>query len=105
MISELNVLEPYYDASNVTVTVEWAQLEPGVVYSVEVLPSVPTGYFTDTTRYRLTIPYKEMYNFSIMASTPCRPNSAAFKSITLNYGKVAIVLDVHHIQISYIIYS
>ena len=86
MISELNILEPHYDATNVTVTVEWDQMEPGVEYSIEVSPFVPTGYFTETTRYQLTIPYNNTFNFSVMASTPCRPNATAF--IILNYGKV-----------------
>lgn len=88
MISELNILEPHYDAANVTVTVEWDQMVPGIVYSVEVSPLVPIGHFTETTRYQLTIPYNETFNFSVMASTPCRPNDTTFKFITLNYGKV-----------------
>ena len=88
MISELNSLEAHYDAANVTVTVEWDLREPGIVYSVEVSPFVPTGSFTETTRYQLTIPYNETFNLSITASTPCRPNNTAFKFITLNYGKV-----------------
>ena len=66
MIPELNILEPHYDADNVTVTVEWAQQEPGVVYSVEVSPFVLIINFTElTTRYQLTIPYNEAYNFSV----------------------------------------
>ena len=90
LIPELNILEPQYDADNVTVTVEWAQQEPGVVYSVKVSPFVSTGNFTEITctRYQLTIPYNKMYNFSVMATTPCRPNTTAFKFITLNYGEV-----------------
>lgn len=83
MVSELNILEAHYDAANVTVTMEWDLREPGIVYSVEVSPFVPTG----TTRYQLTIPYNETFNLSITASTPCRPNNIAFKFITLNYGK------------------
>ena len=87
LISELNILEPHYDTDNVTVTVEWAQQELGIVYSVEVTPIVPTQSFAESTRYRLTIPYNKTYNFSVMATTPCRPDATAFKSITLNYSE------------------
>ena len=92
LISELNILKPHYDADNVTVTVEWAQQEPGIVlnYSVEVTPDMLTGNFTASTRYQLTIPYNEAYNFSVMATTLCRPNvtASAFEYITLHYGEV-----------------
>ena len=89
MISELNILKPHYDADNVTVTVEWAQQEPGIVlnYSVEVTPDMLTGNFTASTRYQLTIPYNEAYNFSVTATTP---NVTAFKYITLHYGEVLL---------------
>ena len=87
LIPELNMLEPHYEADNVTVTVEWAQLEPGIVYSVEVTPNVPIGNFTESTRYQLTIPYNKTYNFSVMAITPCRSNATTFKSITLKFGE------------------
>ena len=63
LIPELNILE-HYEADNVTVTVEWAQQqEPGILYSIEVTPDVPTGKSTESIRYRLTIPYNETYNF------------------------------------------
>ena len=88
MISELTLLEPCYDAANVTVTVEWDQLEPLVEYSIKVSPFVPTGYFIETTRYQLIIPYNETFYFSVIASTPCRPNYTTVTFITLNYGKV-----------------
>ena len=90
MIPELNILEPRYDADNITVTLEWAQQEPGIVYSIGVSPFVHVLiiHFTETTRYQLIIPYDETYNFSVMATTPCRPNTTAFKFITLNYGEV-----------------
>ena len=87
LISELNILKPHYDADNVTVTVEWAQREPGIVYSVEVTPDMLTGNFTESTRYQLTIPYNEAYNFSVMATTP---NVTAFEYITLHYGEVLL---------------
>ena len=99
MIPELNISELHYEADNVTVTVEWAQQEPGVVYSVEVSPFVPITNFTETTRYQLTIPYNETYNFSVMATAPC---TTAFKFSTLNFGAVYILLVRHHIHISYV---
>ena len=76
-----------YEADNITVTVGWAQ-HAGVTYTVKVSPLVPIINFTDleSTRYQLTIPYNETYNFSVVAATPCRPNATSF--ITLNYGEV-----------------
>ena len=88
LIPELNISEQHYDADNVTVTVEWAQQEPGTLYSIKVSPFVPIMRYTETTRYQLTIPYNEAYNFSVVATSPCRPNVTAFEYITLHYGEV-----------------
>ena len=88
LIPELNISEQHYDADNVTVTVEWAQQEPGTLYSIKVSPFVPITHYTETTRYQLTIPYNEAYNFSVVATSPCRPNVTAFEYITLHYGEV-----------------
>ena len=95
----MNILEPYYDTDNVTVTVELAQQEPGIVYSVEVSPFVPITNSTETTimRYQLTIPYNEAYNFSVMATSPCRPNVTSFEYTILNYGE--IYYTIIHIQL------
>ena len=75
-----------YGADSVTVIVEWIQAElPHVMYYTAVSPSVPVVFNGNTSR-RLTIPYNIKYNFSIEATTPCRPNATTF--ITLNYGEV-----------------
>ena len=84
----MNISKQQYDADNITVTVEWAQQEQGALYSAEVSPFVPITNYTETTRYQLTIPYNEAYNFSVVATSPCRPNVTAFEYIILHYGEI-----------------
>jgi hypothetical protein len=75
-----------YGADSVTVTVEWIQTQlPHVIYYTNVSPLVHM-MLSGTTSRQLTIPYNVKYNFSVEASTPCRPNATAF--IILNYGEV-----------------
>ena len=82
----LSISEVNYGAESVTVIVEWIQAELlHVVYHTAVSPSVPV-VLTGSTSRRLKILYNIKYNFSIEATTPCRPNATAF--ITLNYGEV-----------------
>ena len=92
-----------YGADSVTVTVEWIQAElPHIMYYTAVSPSVPVVLIGNTSR-QLTILYNIKYNFSVEATTPCRPNATAF--ITLNYGEVpAYTISWHCIyMISHII--
>ena len=81
----LRISQESYETDSVTVTVEWAQ-QKGVIYTVKVRPFVPTINSIENTSYQLTISYNKTYNFSVMATTPCRPNVTAV--ITLNYGEV-----------------
>ena len=75
-----------YKADSVIVTVEWTQAQQlHVTYSTEVFPLVPI-VFTERTSRRLTIPYNNEYNLSVVAVTPCRPNATSF--IILYYGEV-----------------
>ena len=81
----LSISEDYYGTDNVTVTVEWTQQAAiGIRYSANVTPWVPLMP-DGSTSYRLTIPYNTEYNFSVVATTPCRLNTTAF--ITLYYGE------------------
>ena len=73
----LNISDENYEANNITVTVEWAQLLDAS-YIVEVSPLVPI-----VNGHRLTIPYNTEYNFSVIAVTPCG-NAISF--IRLKYG-------------------
>ncbi|MCG8625303.1 MAG: hypothetical protein MJE68_25300, partial [Proteobacteria bacterium] len=56
----------------------------GIRYSVNITPWVPL-IPNGSTSYSLIIPYNTEYNFSVVATTPCRPNTTAF--ITHYYGE------------------
>ncbi|MCG8621710.1 MAG: CCP domain-containing protein [Proteobacteria bacterium] len=66
---------------------EWIQEAViGIRYSVNITPWVPLMFIGSTmSSYRLIIPYNTEYNFSVVATTPCRTNTTAF--ITLYYGE------------------
>ena len=55
------------------VTVEWTQ-HNDVTYTAIVSPMVPLISVGETNR-QLTISYNTVYNFSVVITTPCRPNA------------------------------
>ena len=72
-------------------TVEWPQ-QVGVVYSVTVLPWVPTIVTGNTSR-QLTISYNSEYNVTVEAIiniASCRFSVSDF--IILNYGEVCLMV-------------
>jgi hypothetical protein len=74
-----------YSADNVTVTVEWNQLELYATYNVTVVPLAPIVFIiTGSSSRQLTIPYNTEYNLTVKAIAPCRPNTTAI--IKLKYG-------------------
>ena len=75
--------EEYYEAENVTVTVEWIQ-QVGVVYDARILPVAPSKS-NGSTSLQLTLQYNTEYNLSVVAIIPCGTNATA--SITLNYSE------------------
>ena len=75
-----------YKAESVIVTVRWTQPQQLlVIYSAQVVPSVPIMY-NGSTSCQLTIQYNVQYNLSVVAATPCRPNATTFS--ILNYGEI-----------------
>ena len=68
---------------NVIVTVEWTRQLLRGVYSVRVIPNVPIKH-VGSARVQLRISYNIVYNLSIEAAAPCRPNTTVF--IRLKYG-------------------
>ena len=86
-IPMLNIQSEEYEADNVTITVTvvWAQQTAvHVRYSASVVPWAPLMP-NGSASYQLTILYNTDYNFSVVATTPCRPNATMF--IILNYGE------------------
>ena len=81
----LSILEEYYGAENVRVTVEWALAQAGVIYSFRISPLIPI-ILTGGSSLQVTIFYNTLYNLSVVATAVCRPNVTAV--ITLNYGEV-----------------
>ena len=81
----LNISEKHGNY-NITITVKWAPVlqVKNVIYSTTISPSVKIMHTGNTSR-QFTIPYDMEYNFSVVATTPCRPNATA--SITLHYGE------------------
>ena len=80
----LRIIEEQYGIGNLTVAVEWTQLSD-VTYTAKVSPMVPLMSVSDTSR-RLTISYNTVYNFSVVAATPCMPNATS--STIIHYGEV-----------------
>ena len=78
----MRIVSEDYGVANVTVTVEWAQLE-GAVYIVKVLPSLAITRSTNSCQ--LIIPYNTEYNLSVEASAPCRLSTTAL--VELYYGE------------------
>ena len=78
------VSNEHYEIDNITVTVEWTQLE-GVTYTTRASDSPLTSITITGNSSQLTISYNTSYNFSVEAAPPCRPNPTAV--ITLNYGE------------------
>ena len=82
----LRIIEEQYGINSVTVTVEWTQkINVGVTYTAKVSPMVPLISVGETNR-RLIILYNTVYNFSVVAATPCRPNATS--STIIDYGEV-----------------
>ena len=85
----LRIIEKYYEADNITVTLEWSQHE-SVTYSHKIVPlPVAPLMSTESGSYQLTLLYDTKYNVSVVATTPCRPNATDF--IILHYGEILVV--------------
>ena len=80
----LRIIEEQYGIDSVTVTIEWTQLND-VTYTAKVSPMVPLMSVRETSR-RLTVSYNTVYNFSVVAATPCIPNATS--STIIHYGEV-----------------
>jgi hypothetical protein len=81
----LRISKEYYE-TGVTVTVEWALAQQlHVSYSSTVVPFVPIIYI-ESTSFQLTISYNTVYNLSVVAAAPCRPNTTAVS--ILKYGEI-----------------
>ena len=74
-------------ADNITVTVEWGQ-QVGITYCARVTPLAPL-IFIGTTNHQLVLEYNMEYNFTVVATAPCRPNVTTIS--TLTYGEVDIM--------------
>ena len=84
-----------------TVTIEWTQLND-VTYTAKVSPMVPLMSVGETS-CRLTILYNTVYNFSVVAATPCRPNATS--STIIDYGEVYRYVCTHMCMWNYVIIS
>ena len=84
----MNISEEHYEADNITITVEWAQQIGVTYYAIKISPVVPLMFIGSTSR-QLIILYNTVYNFSVEAAAPCRPNATA--SIRLKYGMVRCI--------------
>ena len=95
----LRTIEEQYGIDSVTVTVEWTQ-NVGITYTAKVLPMVPLISVGETNR-RLIILYNTVYNFSVVAATPCRPNATS--STIIDYGEVyyGCVCTHVHVELCY----
>ena len=80
----LRIIEEQYGIDSVKVTIEWNQLND-VTYTARVSPMVPLMSVGEASR-QLTILYNTVYNFSVVAATPCRPNAISFTLI--DFGEV-----------------
>jgi hypothetical protein len=82
----LKIVSEEYSADNVTVAVEWTQLQLYAVYNVTVAPVAldPIVSIGRTSR-QLTILYNMEYNLTVEATAPCRPSTTAL--IGINYGE------------------
>ena len=63
----------------VTITLEWAQINPTYSYQVTVVPNLPLNFSTSThVRIRVTVPYNSQHNVSIIASSCGKHNATVF---------------------------
>ena len=74
-----------FGVNNVTVTVEWTQLE-GATYQLIIVPQIPIPMTsTGESSIQLILPYNNNYNLSVKSALPCQHQAQSH--ILLFYGE------------------